>query len=134
MQPPADVGGELLRLGAGEEHAEVQGAQELALRDPPLLLDQLAVHYRDLARGTPEVDEPELDPEPQRLPEPYRGLRAFGRLRREGFGSHRLFVLWHAAPLRDGRLHLLSVLIVLGRGARGPSDRPACGAATLREP
>src|SRR5829696_1042490 len=86
VQPPPDVGGDLLRLGAGQEHAEVERPQILLLRDPTLLLHQLAVHDGDLAGGSPEVYEPELYPEPERLPEPYRlgsGFRAF-----RGFGFH----------------------------------------------
>ncbi len=71
VQPPADVGGDLLGLGTGQEHAEVERPQILLLGDPALLLDQLPVHDRDLPRRTPEVDETQPYPEPERLPEPY---------------------------------------------------------------
>ena len=49
VHEPADVGGELLRLGARQEHAVVQRVQEAVLADPALLLDEDAVHDRDLA-------------------------------------------------------------------------------------
>src|SRR5215218_816945 len=88
VQPPPDVGGHLLRLGTGQEHAEVERPQVLLLRNPTFLLHQLAVHDGDLASGPPEVDEPELYPEPERLPEPYR-LGLPGRtVLRNGLGIH----------------------------------------------
>jgi len=57
VQPPADVGGDLLRLGSWQKHAEVERPQVLPLRDPTLLLDQFPMHDRDLPRRPPEVDE-----------------------------------------------------------------------------
>ena len=69
VQPPADVGGDLLGLGAGQKHAEVQSPQVLVLGDPMFLLDQLPVHDRDLPGRSPEVDQPQLYPEPERFPE-----------------------------------------------------------------
>ena len=39
------------------------------LADPAALLDQLGLHDRDLARGTAEGDEAELEPEAKRLGE-----------------------------------------------------------------
>ncbi len=71
VQPPPDVGSDLLGLGPGQEHAEVEGPQVLPLRDPPPPLHQLAVHDRDLARRPPEVYEPELYPKPEGLPKTY---------------------------------------------------------------
>ena len=56
VHEPADIGGELLRLGAGQEHAVVQRMQEPVLADPALLLDEDAVHDRDLAGGAAEAD------------------------------------------------------------------------------
>ena len=70
VQQPADVGGELLRLGPRQQHAEIERVQEASLVDPPLLVDQHAVHQRDLARGSAEADAADLEPHPQRLPEP----------------------------------------------------------------
>ncbi len=48
VHPPADPGRELLRLGTGQQMAEIERAQEAALVDPLALVDQLAVHERDL--------------------------------------------------------------------------------------
>jgi hypothetical protein len=89
VQPPANVGGDLLRLGTGQEHAEVQRPEVLLLGDPALLLDKLPVHDRDLPGRTPEVDEPQLYPEPERLPEPHR---LGTRLRVDFFGFHTCFI------------------------------------------
>ena len=69
VHQPADIGGKLLRLGAGQEHAVVQRMQEPRLVDPAFLLDQHAVHQRDLAGGAAEIDEPDLEPDRQRLAE-----------------------------------------------------------------
>ena len=63
----ADVGRELLCLGAGQGHAEVEGVQEAALADPPSPLDQLVVHDRDLPGGAAEADAAQLQPKPERL-------------------------------------------------------------------
>ena len=68
MHRVADVGRELLRLGPGERHAEVERVQEAPLRDPAPTLDELVVHDRDLPRRPAEADHPELQPEPERLP------------------------------------------------------------------
>ena len=48
VEQPADIGGELLRLRAGQQHAEIEGVQEARLGDPLPLLDQHPVHERDL--------------------------------------------------------------------------------------
>src|SRR5215217_3341381 len=72
VQPPPYVGRDLLRLGTGQHHAEVERPQILALGDPTFPIHQLAVHDGDLSRRPPEVDEPELYPEPERLPKPDR--------------------------------------------------------------
>ena len=69
VHEPADVGGELLRLGAGQEHAVVQGMQEPVLADPALLLDDDAVHDRDLAGGSAEAEQRDARPDPERLAE-----------------------------------------------------------------
>ena len=67
VHEPADVGGELLRLGAGQEHAVVQGMQEAVLADPALLLDDDAVHDRDLAGGAAEAEQRDAQPDPEGL-------------------------------------------------------------------
>jgi hypothetical protein len=69
VQPPADVGGELLRLGSRQQRAEIERAQERALADPAPPVDQLVLHDRDLAGGSAEGDAAELEPEAQRLAE-----------------------------------------------------------------
>jgi hypothetical protein len=69
VHQPADVDGELLRLGAGQEHAVVERVQEPFFGEPAAALDQLAVHDGDLARRAAETDEAELDPEAKRLGE-----------------------------------------------------------------
>ena len=67
VHQPADVGGQLLRLGPGQQHAVVERVQEAPLGNPALLLDQLAVHDRDLAGGPAEADEAQPEPEPEGL-------------------------------------------------------------------
>ena len=55
MHQPADIGRKLLRLGAGEQHAEIQRMQKAALRDPFLIVDEHAMHQRDLSGGAAEA-------------------------------------------------------------------------------
>ena len=69
VHQPADIGGKLLRLGPWQEHAVVQRMEEPLLVDPAFLLDEHAVHQRDLAGGAAEIDEPDLEPDQQRLAE-----------------------------------------------------------------
>jgi hypothetical protein len=69
VHQPADVGGELLRFGPGQQHAVVQRVQEALLADPAPPLDQLGVHDGDLPGRPAEADEAELEPEAQRFPE-----------------------------------------------------------------
>ena len=69
MHQPADIGRKLLRLGARQQHAIVEGMQEPLFRDPALLLDQNAVHDRDLSGGTAEAEACDAQPDFQRVPE-----------------------------------------------------------------
>ncbi len=69
MHQPADVGGELLRLGAGQHHAVVQRVQEAAFGNPAPVIDQLLMHDRNLAGRTAEADEAELEPEQESFAE-----------------------------------------------------------------
>ena len=69
VQQPADVDRELLRLGAGQQHAVVERVQEAALADPALLLDEDAVHHRDLAGRPAEAQRGDARPDPHRLGE-----------------------------------------------------------------
>ena len=45
MHEPANIGGQLLRLGAGQKMAVVQGVQEAVVADPLLFIDQHLVHH-----------------------------------------------------------------------------------------
>ena len=67
VQKPADVNGELLRFGAGQEHAEIQRMKKMRFADPLFLLHQLGVHHRDLAARSAERDKAEFQPEPERF-------------------------------------------------------------------
>ena len=69
MGEPADVNGELLRLGAGKQHAVVEGVEEPGFADPALLLDQDAMHHRDLAGGAAEAERSDAYPDPRRFAE-----------------------------------------------------------------
>jgi hypothetical protein len=60
--PPPGIGGQLHRLGPGQEHAEAQRLQVLLFGEPAAVLDQFAVHQRDLRRRAAEgqkADAPE---------------------------------------------------------------------------
>ena len=89
MLQPADVGGQLLRLGARQHHAVVQRVQEAALGNPAPALDQLLVHHGDLPGRPAEADEAELEPEAKRLPET-QGLRPLKGRRCSGVDHHAL--------------------------------------------
>ena len=87
MQQPADVGRELLRLGPGQQHAVVERVQEARLADPALLVDEHAVHQRDLTGRAAEAEQADLRPGAERL--------APGDVRRR---SIRCLVPTHAPP------------------------------------
>src|SRR6185503_15483786 len=91
VEQPAGVGRELLRLRAGQQHAEVERVQVARLVDPLLLVDQDAVHERDLAGGAAETEAADLEPDAQRFAErnrsgarvhalSWRGCRVQGRI------------------------------------------------------
>jgi len=46
-----------------------QRMKEPSIADPPLFLDQLIVHDRNVSGGTAEADPSQLEPETQRCPE-----------------------------------------------------------------
>jgi hypothetical protein len=71
VQQPARVGRELLRLGARQQHAEVERVQIARLVDPLFLVDEDAVHHRDLPRRAAEPEAADLQPGPEGLPEIY---------------------------------------------------------------
>ena len=67
MHQPADIGRKLLRLWARQQHAIVERMQEALLRHPALLLDQDAMHDRDLTGGAAEAEPRDLQPGQERL-------------------------------------------------------------------
>ena len=67
VHPPADVGGELLCLGARQQHAVVEGVEETALVDPAMLIHQFAMHQRDLPGRPPERQDADAGPDTDRL-------------------------------------------------------------------
>ena len=91
MHQPADIGRELLRLRAGQQHAIVERMQEAPLGDPALLLDHDAMHHRDLAGRAAEAQERDPQPDPQR-----RAQR--DRTRRRWWAVLHARELGHAAP------------------------------------
>ena len=67
VQQPADVGRQLLRLRAGQNHAVVQGIEKPLIAHPFPLLHQFMVHDGNLSGRAAEVDETKLEPELERL-------------------------------------------------------------------
>ena len=67
MQQPADVHRELLRFRSRQQHAVVQRMQEPIFADPALLVDQNAVHHRDLPGRPAEAEGGDLRPDADRL-------------------------------------------------------------------
>jgi hypothetical protein len=62
VKQPADINGELLRLGAGQQHAIVECVEEPRLADPAFFIHQDAVHGGDLPGRAAETQQ--ADPEP----------------------------------------------------------------------
>ena len=69
MHQPADIGRELLRLRSRQQHAIIERVQKSTFRNPMFLVDQDAVHHRNLGRRTAEAQERDLEPDPKRLVE-----------------------------------------------------------------
>ena len=63
VHQPADIGRKLLCLGARQQHAVVQRVQETAFGNPVLLLDEDAVHHRDLPRRAAEREQRDAEPD-----------------------------------------------------------------------
>ena len=95
VHQPADVGSQLLRLGPRQQHAIVKRMQEPLFRDPALLLDQDAMHHRDLAGGAAEAQRRDPHPRPERLAQAHamRGLGLRMRVAEISFTSG----LWFGA-------------------------------------
>src|SRR5262249_8368892 len=62
-------------LRARQQHAIVERMQEPLFRNPALLLDQNAVHDRDLSGGASEAQAGDTKPGPERLAQRYPVLR-----------------------------------------------------------
>ena len=60
MEKPTDINGQLLCLGAGQEHAEIKRVKKTRLADPASFLNQLALHDGDLPAGPPKLINPSL--------------------------------------------------------------------------
>jgi hypothetical protein len=98
VEEPADVDGQLLGFGAGQEHAVVEGVQEPLGADPAALLDQLALHDRDLAGWAAEGLQRDGEPGPHGLAEGHHVLGVAGGW--TGWLGHRLCEsvwCWHQA-------------------------------------
>jgi hypothetical protein len=79
VQPPANIGRKLHGLGPGQQHAEIERVQEAVLGDPALLVDEDAMHQRDLAGRAAERQHADFRPDGQGLFERGRRLLGHGR-------------------------------------------------------
>jgi hypothetical protein len=75
VHQPADIGRELLRLRAGQQHAVVERMQEPLFRDPVLFLDDDPMHDRDLAGRPAEAQAGDPQPDAERLPQRHAVMR-----------------------------------------------------------
>jgi hypothetical protein len=69
VQYPADIGRKLRGLWSRQQHREIQRVQEAWLVDPFLLVDQDAMHHRNLACRPAEIDAADLQPDQKGLAE-----------------------------------------------------------------
>src|SRR4030095_6475537 len=67
VKQPSDICGELLGLGPRKQHAVIERVEKALLAAPPLFLDQLGLHNRDLAGRPAKTDESEFQPEAERF-------------------------------------------------------------------
>ena len=146
MHQPADIGRKLLRLGAGQQHAIVERVQETALRNPALLLDQDAVHHRDLAGGTAEAQHRDAKPDPERLAQRHAVLkRRIDRLSAIASSATPGLLHCRGRPVVRFRLeiatpgiervvhhHAVPEHFVIVRKVRGQAERDGEQAAALR--
>ena len=117
MHEPADIGGELLRLGAGQQHAVVQRVQEPVLADPALLLDEDAVHDRDLAGRSAEAESSATRSQTRNASARLTPWRGRGRRGRAARRERRL-----TAPAHPGALGCLARPVVgLVRSVAAPA-------------
>ena len=75
VQQPADVRRQLLRFRTRKDHAEIECVQEALLGNPALLVDQFAMHQRDLPGGTAEADATQPQPVSKRFAASRRARR-----------------------------------------------------------
>ena len=68
MQEPANVNGELLRLGTGKKHAVIQGMEKATITYPAFLFNQISVHNRYLTDRTTKTVKSDVDPDPECFP------------------------------------------------------------------
>ncbi len=112
MQPPADIGRQLLRLGPRQQHGIVQAAQECLLVDPAFAVDAVGLHDRDLTRRAAERDEAQMQPIARGFGKAY-GVRVIG-----GGGGRRCGFSVHDNPFRQAAAWNR---LVPGRPASGQS-------------
>ena len=67
MHQPADINRQLVRLGARQQHAIAQRMQEALLADPFLLVDDDAMHDRDLPGRAAERQRRNAQPDAKRF-------------------------------------------------------------------
>ena len=118
MHQPADIDGELLRLGAGQQGAVVQRLQEALLADPLLLLDDDAMHHRDLAGRAAEGERGDARPDLHRLAEG------------NAMVCHLLVLCWPpagkgAVEIVENGAAALQALVVVGAGRGDAGDQAA---------
>ena len=79
VHEPTEVGGKLLSLGAGQQHAVVERMHEALFGDPAPALDQMLMHERDLPGWSAKADKAELEPEHERIAKRDRRRRGMRR-------------------------------------------------------
>src|SRR5258707_408622 len=106
-----------MAAAAGPQDIKVERVEETFLLDPFLLVDQHAMHERDLPGGPAEADEAELEPEAERLFE------------RDGFvhccGQALLFHIW-------GRWRKACSVFSSSISSSGASSFSVCKSASAR--
>jgi hypothetical protein len=75
MHQPTQISRKLLRLGARQQHAEIQCVQETRLVDPLPFINHDAMHQGDLPGRPTEVDAADLQPHQKGLGKARPGSR-----------------------------------------------------------
>ncbi len=127
VHQPAQVGGQLLRLRAGQHHAVVQRMQKAALRNPAPALHQFLVQKSDLTRRAAKADAADLQPKPPGLAQRY----VHGCLRTQNAPTIRLHRI-HSGHSPKRPAHQAKGVVPV-RPSTKPSNAPACrGASAAR--